>query len=115
MASAGSFRFKVIIGMMGVPSHVRSVVNAQAILGTSCARVEVATPEALDDPDDDCEFFVAAWCIHPKLIPDEKIIAVPEPEIPDPAGLFLRPHEIIHADLPVLRYQVRLRIVEYQD
>lgn len=115
MASAGSFCFKVVVGMTCVPSHVHSAANAQAILGTSCSRVEMAPPEALDDPKDDREFFVAAWCIHPRLISEEKIIAVPKPEVHDPAGLFLRPHEIIHAHLPTLRYLVRLRIIEFQD
>lgn len=112
-ASPGSFRYKVVVGMKGVPAHVRCVESAQIILGNSCAKIEA---EALDDLDDEREFFVAEWCIHPKLIPNEKVIAVPEPEVHDPCGvLCLRPEEVIHAHLPALRYPVQLRIVEVQD
>jgi hypothetical protein len=61
---------------------------------------------------------VAAWCAHPDLIPDEKIMAVPEKEEEEHDGgplLFLRPWEMIHSEVPAMRYLVRLRIVEYQD
>lgn len=77
--------------MSNVPTHVRSARNAQAILGNSCAKVEVAPPEAVDE-EDEREFFVAAWCVHPRLILEEKIIAVPEPEVHDLDGcMCLRP------------------------
>jgi hypothetical protein len=77
----------------------------------------IANPEAVNDPEDEREIFVAAWCAHPDLIPDEKIMAVPEPEEEHDGGplLFLRPHVIIHDEVPALRYLVRLRIVEFQD
>jgi len=70
----------VLVGTKGIPAHARSVETAQTILGSSSARVEIANPGALADPDDDRELFVAAWCAHPNLIPDEKIMAVPEPQ-----------------------------------
>lgn len=103
--------------MKGIPSHARSVEIAQAILGSSCANVEIANPEAVADPDDERELFVVAWCVHPDLVPDEMIMAVPEPEEEHDGGppLFLRPHEIIHDEVPALRYLVRLRLIEYQD
>lgn len=116
MASAGSFRFQVLVGMKGIPAHARLKVTARIILGSSCARVDTTNPEALEDPDDERELFVAAWCAHPDLIPDEKIMAVPELEEHDVGSLvYLRPHEIIHDEVPVLRYLVRIRIIKFRD
>lgn len=116
MGSTGAFRFRVLIGMKGIPSYARSMETAQAILGSSSAKVDIANPKALSDSDDERELFVAAWCAHPDLIPDEKIMAVLEPEEEHDGGppLFLRLHEIIH-EVPALRYWVHLRIVEFQD
>lgn len=101
--------------MKGIPSRARSSEVAQTILSSSGAKAEIANPEALSGPDDEHELFVAAWCAHPDLIPDEKIMAVPEPAEAHDGGLplYLRPHEIIHDEVPALR--VRLRIVEFQD
>jgi hypothetical protein len=44
-------------------------------------------------------------------------MAVPEPEEEHNGGspLYLRPHEIIHDEVPTLRYLVRIQIVEFQD
>jgi len=57
--------------------------------------------------DEDREFFVAAWGIPLRLVPDEKIMAIPEPS-------FLGGHEDM-TELPALRYLVRCRVIEYQD
>jgi len=100
--------------MMGIPSHARSASVTQTALGPSCTQVEIALPEAVDD--DDRELFVACWCVHPRLIPDEKITGIPEPQVHVHEGpLYLRAEEVIHAELPALTYLVRLRIVEFQD
>ncbi|XP_066337435.1 uncharacterized protein [Miscanthus floridulus] len=117
MGSPGAFRFRVLVGLKGIPSHARSKDTAQTILGSSCTNVDIANLVALVDPDDECELFVAAWCAHPDLIPDEKIMAVPKPEEEHDGSspLYLRPHEIIHDEVPVLRYLVRLRLIEFQD
>lgn len=71
--------------------------------------------DALSDPDDERGFFVSTWCAYPDLVPDEIIMAVPEPEEEHDGGssLYLRPHQIIHDDMPALRYLVRIRIVEF--
>jgi hypothetical protein len=117
MGSAGAFRFRVLVGMKGIPSHARSKETAQAILGPSCTNVDIANNEALTDPNDECVLFVAAWCAHPDLIHDEMIITVLEPEEEhdgDPP-LYLLSHEIIHNEVPALRYLVRLRLIEFQD
>ncbi|CAD6336620.1 unnamed protein product [Miscanthus lutarioriparius] len=117
MGSAGTFRYRVLISMKGIPSHVRSSEVAQVILDSSGAKAEIANLEALDDPDDERELFIAAWCARPDLIPDEKIMAMPEPKEEHDGGspLYLRPHEINHDEVPMLRYLVRLRIIEFQD
>jgi len=99
--------------MRRVPLHARSTTVAQTILGSACARVELAPPEVTPE-DDDREFFVAAWCLHPRFIPEEKIIFIPEPMVRE-GPLRLRADELIQEELPRLRYLVRIRIVELQD
>jgi len=94
LASADSFHYRVLVGMSRVPLHARSLDVAQRILGTACARLEVAPPW-LSPEDDDAEFFVAAWCLHPRFIPDEKILFIPEPNVILPGGqCFLRPMKL---------------------
>lgn len=60
--------------------HARSKEVVQTILGSSCARVNMANPEALADPNNERELFVVTWCMHPDLILDEKIMAMPKKE-----------------------------------
>jgi hypothetical protein len=112
MGSSGAFRYRVLVAMKGLPSHALSTEVAQAILASSGAKAEIATPEAVNDPDDERELFVVAWCAHPDLVPDEVVMAIPEPEEEHDGGplLFLRPWEV-----PALRYLVRLRLIEFQD
>lgn len=106
--SAGAFRYRALVGMRGIPSHAHSVEVAQHLLGSSGVKVEFANPKAVDDPDDERELFVAVWCAHPDLIPDDKILAIPEPEEEHDGGspLYLRPWEIIHTEVLALRYLV---------
>jgi len=108
MASAGAFIFCVLVGMKGIPCHARSLEVVQLILGSACAEVQLAGEGHVSDPDDDREIFAAAWCVHPDLIPDEKILAIPERAEEHDCGppLFLRPEELIHAEVPALRYLV---------
>lgn len=113
MASAGSFRFWVLVAMERVPLHARSAAVTQTILGRACARVEPAPPESIPI-DDDREFFVAAWCMDPRFVPEEEVIFIPEPGVQVPGGAqFLRADEIVHDRLPGMRYLVRIRIVEF--
>lgn len=115
LASAGAMRHKVLIAMKGMPAHTWDVSTAERILCSSCARLEEA-PQTVAR-DDLREYFVAAWCIHPRFIPQQKIIAIPEPEVPVvvEAPLYLRAHEMVRSELPALRYLVRIRVVETQD
>lgn len=47
---------------------------------SSCTNLEEA-PQTMAR-DDLREHFTAAWCIHPRIILHEKIIAIPEPDVP---------------------------------
>lgn len=113
--SKGAFCYRVLVGMKGIPSQACSSETACAILGSSSVKVDITDPDAPSDLDDERELFVVAWCAHPDLILDEKIMAVPEPEEEHDGGslMYLRPHEIIHGEVPMLRYLVRRWIVEF--
>jgi hypothetical protein len=93
------------VGFTRIPLHARSAATAQIILGPSCASVEVVRPR--DVPDDDGrELFMTAWCSHPRHIPGESVIFIPEPGIAIPEGT-------VEEELPGLRYLVRVRLVAY--
>lgn len=78
MASAASFRYKILVGMTRVPLHGRNTATAQVILGPSCANIELVRPCDVA-ADDDREFFVMAWCLHPSFIQDEQMVFIPKP------------------------------------
>jgi hypothetical protein len=105
-ASVGSFRFRVLVAIKGIPAHARSIDTVQGLLASSCVKPEIAGAEALPGEDDEREIFVAAWCANPNLVPDEMVLAIPEAETVHDGGppLFLRPWEVIHDEVPALRY-----------
>lgn len=116
--SSGTFTFRIIVGIKNVPAHALSAEVLQTLLGSSCAKIVIATPE--DDgvvAHDGRETFVAAWCVHPLLVPEQKIIVIPEPTPPhDPCGvLALREHEVIHPSLRTIRCLARMRVIEFRD
>jgi hypothetical protein len=85
------------------------------ILGSSCARLEEALQTVARG--DLRKYFFVAWCIHPRFIPREIIIAIPEPDDPfivEPS-LYVREHEVIRSKVLALRYLVRVQVVETQD
>jgi hypothetical protein len=103
-ASADSFHYRVLVGMRHVPLHARSVAVAQHILGTSCANVEVAPPGTVPE-EDDREFYVAAWCSHPRAVPDKKTLFIPETNAMIPGrALYVEPGDVLPSSLPGLRY-----------
>jgi hypothetical protein len=82
------------------------------MLGTACAHLEIA-PLGIAPEDDDCELFVAAWCLDPKLIPEEKTIFIPEPRpLVRGHALYIQADEVVLNRLPGLWYVVRLHIIE---
>lgn len=105
MASAGSLKHRVLLGIKGMPAHLWGLSSAERILGSSCASIEPAPAT------------VAAWCVHPSFIPQEKLIGIPVSETPFVVvpPLYPREHEVIHSELTVLRYRVRIHIIEVQD
>lgn len=117
MGFARAFRYRALVSMKGIPSHAQSEEVVQTLLNSSGAKVEIANPTAINDPDDERELFVATWCVHPNLIPDEKILAIPEPkkEHDGDLTLYLWSWEIIHSEVPALWYLVRMHLVEFQD
>lgn len=72
--------------------------------------VEITNPDALVDPNDERKLFVVAGCTQPDM-------AIPEPKEEHDGGSpwYLWPLEIILDEVPVLRYLLWLRIVEFQD
>lgn len=111
MASASNLRYKVLVGIKGMPARIWGLQAVERILVSSCTNL-VPAPSTVNG-DDRCEYVVAAWCVHPSLIPGDKLIGIAEPEIPHvvESPLYLRAHEIIHSDLTVLRYRARIRII----
>lgn len=104
-ASAGAFRFKVLLAMSRLPLHARSEAVAQVIVGPSYAKVEAT--QLRDVPvEDDREFFVTAWCWHPNFILDKHVIFIPEPSVHGVA-------DNERSSLSGLRYLVRIRLVAY--
>jgi hypothetical protein len=79
--------------MMRVPLHAWSASIAQTILSPACAEIDVILPCEVPE-DDDHEFFVTTWCMHPCFTPNEKIIFILEPHVHSPKE---------EAELPGLR------------
>jgi len=101
----GEFRFRVFMSLVRIPLHARNAATAQAVLGTCCTVVEPT--RMIDRPeDDDREYFVKAWCWHPNLIEQRKMIFISEPEV---AGI---PAEERTRALG-LRYLVTVRLIAY--
>jgi hypothetical protein len=90
MASAGSLKYKVLLGSKGSPS----IPVARHILGSSCARLEEALKTARREDLLVREYYIEGRCAHPSLIPQEKILLIPEPGAggsPCPRDAFVPP------------------------
>lgn len=112
MGSTGSLKYRVLLGLKGIPAHVWGMSAAERILGSNCAKLEPAL--ATVDGEDRHEFVITAWSIRPNFIPQEKLIGIPEPELPYVIEPPLHPseHEVIRSKLTVLWYCVRIRVIE---
>lgn len=99
LATSEPMKYKVQVGIKGIPQHAWGIPVAQRILGTSCAKlVEAPSTETREDLK---EYYVAAWCVHQSRIPQKKTIVIPEPEKPHirESPLYLKEDDIIHAQL----------------
>jgi hypothetical protein len=81
MSSDGPFRYTILVGMTRVPLHARCASVAQIILGSVCTNVHIAAWPRVVPADDDREFFISTWCLHPRFILGEKIIFILEPRV----------------------------------
>jgi hypothetical protein len=70
----------------------------------ACAHLEIAPP-GIAPVEDDCEFFVAAWCLHSRFILDEQTIFISEPNLLiSGAALYLQADDVVLNWLPGLKY-----------
>jgi hypothetical protein len=67
----------VQLGIQGVPAHLWLRSTAQEILGSSCPLLSMA-PET-ESKVSLKKFFVTVTCLHPDLIPNEKVMWAPIP------------------------------------
>ena len=114
MGEAEIMRYRVLLEIRGFPAHAWSATTAQVVLGDACA-VPEPTPTTVARADTRC-FQTAVWCLDPDQIPNEAFIRIPE-RVPGLGNnpLFLRPEEVIHHHLSLLRYKVEIEILEIQD
>jgi hypothetical protein len=69
--------YRVRLGIQGVPAHLWLHSTTQEILGSSCALLSMA-PET-ESKASLKKFFVPVTCLHPDLIPNEKVMWAPIP------------------------------------
>jgi hypothetical protein len=101
-----------LVQLKSIPDHARNMKTAQIILGNDCSNLVAALANIGDN--DRSSFYVVAWCMHPDLIPTERLIFIPEPPKPYvERGLFIRPEELIHSKKDGLWYRVGVDIVEF--
>ncbi|KAG2559162.1 hypothetical protein PVAP13_8NG313968 [Panicum virgatum] len=114
MGEGETMRYRVLLEIRGFPAHAWSAATAQVVLGEACA-VPEPTPSTVARADTR-RFHTAVWCMDPDRIPNEAFIRIPE-RVPGLGNnpLFLRPDEVIHHHLPLLRYKVEIEILEIQD
>jgi hypothetical protein len=96
-------RYRVLVKIRGILAHAWSTATAQIVLGDAYATPKLTpTTAAWVDLH---RFQAVIWCSDPDLIPNEAITRIPErvDSLGDNA-LFLRPQQIIHHDLPLLRH-----------
>ncbi|KAG2570429.1 hypothetical protein PVAP13_7KG021218 [Panicum virgatum] len=113
IVSLASLRFRVLIEFRGIPTHARNISTARLLLGTSCYDLVEAPPEIVGD--DRKKFFVCAWCIHPVLVPQEKMSSHRSSMWRQVFSYVLMKSFIRSMMAFALWYRVNVRIVEIQD
>lgn len=81
MVSLASLHFRVLIELRGIPAHAWNVNTSQIILGSACFDL-VEAPTHIDRNNNSAILFVVCWCMHPDLVPMEKLILIPKPLAP---------------------------------
>ncbi|TVU15732.1 hypothetical protein EJB05_39270, partial [Eragrostis curvula] len=77
MAIAAATPYKVIIELENLPLHCWNAEVAQSVVGLSCEIIAFA-PSTVTRTDLS-GFRILANCVHPSLVPFEKILVIPEP------------------------------------
>jgi hypothetical protein len=98
-------RYKVLLSITNVYTHIVMEDVVQEILGSSCKVIESAL--SLAASSDLSSYMAVAWTMHPDLIPTEVGCVVLEPEGPSVVGqrpLFLCASEIIHFKKDILQF-----------
>jgi hypothetical protein len=85
LASAENLYYRVTVAVRGLPAHTWHLSTVRQLLSPACSNLQ-PTPATLSK-EDLRRFTVVAWCIHPDLIPREKVMYVPEPEVTLPTGV----------------------------
>ncbi|RLN29674.1 hypothetical protein C2845_PM05G03880 [Panicum miliaceum] len=96
-AVVAEMNYLVRVALDGIPAHLWLLSTAQAALGPACDIVSMAP--ATVSKEDVSRFIVEARCIHPDLVPRERLVSLPD--APPSTRL--------------LGYHVRLEILEVQD
>lgn len=73
-------RFRVLIELRGVPARARDLETAQIVLASACSDLVEAPPQLAGN--NNAIWYLAGWCTHPNLVPNEKLIFIPEPPAP---------------------------------
>jgi hypothetical protein len=114
-ATAEDLRFKVSLAIRGIPAHAWNAATARQLLSPACLLVQpLAAPLSSTDLR---QFAAEASCVHPDLIPCERLMFIPEPDVPREYGppLFLQPEEVIHQSQLALWYRIFIDIIEVED
>lgn len=114
MGEGETMKYRVLLEIRGFPAHAWSAATAHVVLGEDCAAPD-PTPTTVARADTR-RFQTEVWCSDPDRIPNEAFIRIPE-RVPGLGNnlLFLRPEEVIHHHLSLLRYKVEIEILEIQD
>jgi hypothetical protein len=115
LASAEKLFYHVTVALRGISAHAWHLSMTQQILALSCSNLQPTTTTL--SKVELRHFVMVAWCAHLDLIPREKVVYIPEPQVPHVCGptMFLNPEDIIHHDQPTLRYRVKIDILEIVD
>jgi hypothetical protein len=96
-----------------MPAHICNLFATSQILGPDCANLVVASPVITSN--NLCSLTIKCWCIHPNLIPRERINFVLEPVQVRGPPLSMDPAEISYHSRPTLRYRVLIDILLVED
>jgi hypothetical protein len=105
----------VTVGPCSILAHAWNLSTAQRVLFPACSNLQATSATLMKS--DLHSFFVVAWCIHPDLIPREKIIFILEPRAAIEWGLpmFVDPEEVNYHSQSTLQYRVEVDMLEVED